>query len=72
MGASRMDIGIQDMKYQPLHTKPPTTRIQPHVSCRQSYSQNHTVLYLALLWVNQWEEEKYFLLFRYWLKSKGA
>jgi hypothetical protein len=49
MGASRMDIGIQDMKYQPLHTKPPTTRIQPHVSCRQSYSQNHTVLYLALL-----------------------
>jgi hypothetical protein len=39
---------------------------------RQSYSQNRTVLYRKLLCVNQWEEEKYFSLFRYWLKSKGT
>jgi hypothetical protein len=39
---------------------------------RQSYSQNRTVLYRALYCVNQWEEEKYFSLFRYWLKSKGT
>jgi hypothetical protein len=41
-------------------------------TCRQSYSQNRTVLYRALLCVNQWEEEKYFSLFRYWMKSKGT
>jgi hypothetical protein len=40
--------------------------------CRKSCSQNRTVLYRALLCVNQWEEEKYFSLFRYWLKSKGT
>jgi hypothetical protein len=38
--------------------------------CRQSECQNRTVR--ALLCVNQWEEEKYFSLFRYWLKSKGT
>jgi hypothetical protein len=37
-----------------------------------SYSQNHTVINRALLCVDQWEEDKYFSLFRYWLKSKGT
>jgi hypothetical protein len=32
--------------------------------CRQSFSQTRTVLCRALLCVNQWEEEKYFTLFR--------
>jgi hypothetical protein len=39
---------------------------------RQSYRQNRTVLYRAILCVNQWEEEKYLSLFRYWLKLKGT
>jgi hypothetical protein len=26
----------------------------------------------SLFCVNQWEEEKYFILFRYWLNSKGT
>jgi hypothetical protein len=41
-------------------------------SSRQSYSQNRTVLYRAILCVNQWEEEKHLSLYRYWLKSKGT
>jgi hypothetical protein len=44
----------------------------PYQSSRQSYSQNRRVLYLALFCVNQWEEDKYFILFRNWLKSKGT
>jgi hypothetical protein len=43
-----------------------------NLTSRQSYSENRTVLYRALLCVNQWEEGKYFSLFRYWLKSKGT
>jgi hypothetical protein len=39
---------------------------------RESHSQGRRVLYLTLFCVNQWEEEKYFILFRYWLKSKGT
>jgi hypothetical protein len=27
---------------------------------------------LSLFCINQWEEEKYFILFRYWLKSKST
>jgi hypothetical protein len=32
---------------------------------------NLIVLYLSFFCVNQWEEEKYFILFRHWLKSDG-
>jgi hypothetical protein len=39
---------------------------------RESFSQTRRVLYLSLFCVNQWEEEKYFILLRYWLKSKGT
>jgi hypothetical protein len=35
-------------------------------------SQTRMVLYLSLFCVNQWEEEKYFILLSYWLKSKGT
>jgi hypothetical protein len=42
------------------------------INGRQSYRQNRTVLYRALLSVNQWEEEEYFSIFRNWLKSKGT
>jgi hypothetical protein len=41
-------------------------------ACRQSYSQNGKIFYLSLFCVNQWEEDKYFVLFRYWFKSKGT
>jgi hypothetical protein len=30
------------------------------------------LLYLTLFCVNQWEEEKYFILICYWSKSKGT
>jgi hypothetical protein len=30
------------------------------------------IIYLLRSCVNQWEEEKYFILYRYWLKSKGT
>jgi hypothetical protein len=36
---------------------------------RESYSQIRKVLYLSLFCVNQWEEDKYFILLRHWLKS---
>jgi hypothetical protein len=45
-----------------------TSRMQ----LRESYSQIRMVLYLSLFCVNQWEGEKYFILFRYWLKLKGT
>jgi hypothetical protein len=44
---------------------------EPNEDCREPYSQICRVLYLTLFCVNQWEEEKYFILLRYWLKTKG-
>jgi hypothetical protein len=39
---------------------------------RESYGQIRRVLYRSLFCVNQWEREQYFVLFGYWLKSKGT
>jgi hypothetical protein len=39
---------------------------------RESHSQIRRVFYLTLFCVNQWEEAKYVILFRYWLKSEGT
>jgi hypothetical protein len=36
-------------------------------TCRESYSQIRRVLYLTRFCVNQWEEDKYLILFHYWL-----
>jgi hypothetical protein len=39
---------------------------------RELYRQIRRILYRSLFCVNQWEEEKYIILLRYWLKSKGT
>jgi hypothetical protein len=44
-------------------------RFSPVVSLTVRFVGYYTSRFFC---VNQWEEEKYFILFRYWLKSKGT